>query len=973
MMAAATASVARGMGSGHGNHNRHASLLGLPVQNLAAVYGGMSSALGQRGGIPHGLKLDAIQLSGDFDNNGLRTAPPLAAYNPDFDFEALLFGQGSTINPNALHYSDSPPSLAMEQMSPYATTFNETPSTAPFDDSFDWLTGFENQMSFGNDDVAVVDGSSPSALSTTSQSGISDVMLDGSNHPAPAGTSTMWQASVMGPPQMPANPFASDLNGSVFPDLLQGAPLSPQPATQKMNDPYLSTPPPSMSSLSPAVASGLNNQQKITPPSIGHSSQTAPETPSSLNGGNHGASPVTTITDASRNAIVTALSQCSPSGSRKYSLSAGSPSSSHGSPVSPQLVNLPNTQDLQRYVGAYLTYSHPHMPFIHVPTLSFDANVVQSRAVGVVGSGCLMLSMAAIGALYEREQSRSKELFEFAKKMIFYYLEDRRTGDSRKTDSARKSSASPNANAAVEDESHTPVWLVQAMLINVIYGHNCGDKTASDIASTHCAALVSLAQAAELTQPVRVNADESTDIEMALDDLWNSKTEEDENQEWLRWKTVEERKRTLYGVFIMSSLLVSAYNHSPTLTNSEIHLDLPCDEEFFGAESSTAFYAMGGIQAANHNRMTFHDALGDLLRTNERLHKQKVAGSGAQAHLTDLKPSAFGSFILINALHNYIWETRQRHHNKIWTNEETEKMHRHIEPALKAWQYAWASNPKHSQERPNPYGAGPLSADAVPLLHLAYIRLFVNLSRSKEKFWQRDYEGMAEELAKGNEITQHAEQLSPSSAAAPTVPDPIDEFLQSPSDMDITSPSSAAAPLSSRRDNHLRKAASYAAESLAMSDKLGLTFADFNSQELPLQAAMCAADCAQVLAEWISTLQDRVGPYLGILGDGPIDCSTEPGSLLLDEEDVKLLEKIQGLVTTAEMRVSMEKMAVDEKNPKRADLDGRGGYATRILMCSSMLLDKAVVWPVVHLLARALETHAEHTRLRAEKSVVSKE
>lgn len=96
--------------------------------------------------------------------------------------------------------------------------------------------------------------------------------------------------------------------------------------------------------------------------------------------------------------------------------------------------------------------------------------------------------------------------------------------------------------------------------------------------------------------------------------------------------------------------------------------------------------------------------------------------------MTDLKPSTFGCLILINALHNYIWETRQRHHNKLWTNEETDKMHRHIEPALKAWQVAWESNPHHSVERPNPFGKGPMSADAIPLLDLAYVRLFVNLS-----------------------------------------------------------------------------------------------------------------------------------------------------------------------------------------------------------------------------------------------------
>jgi hypothetical protein len=304
------------------------------------------------------------------------------------------------------------------------------------------------------------------------------------------------------------------------------------------------------------------------------------------------------------------------------------------------------------------------------------------------------------------------------------------------------------------------------MLLNVVYGHNCGDKTAGDIASTHCAALVSLARAAELLRPQPFQSSNQPDVQMTDDDsaspeAWNGGTKAEipeDHQDWYNWKAMEERKRTLYAVFILSSLLVSAYNHTPALTNSEIMLDLPCDEEFWSAETANSFYAKGGARMADHNQITFHDALGELLRTSEKQQQQhhmiqgQPFGSSVNTQdlpKSDLKPSTFGCLVLINALHNYIWETRQRHHNKIWTNEETEKMHRHIEPALKAWQAAWASNPHHSLERPNPYGFGPLSADSIPLLDLAYVRLFVNLSRSKEKFWQRDYDGMAEELSRG--------------------------------------------------------------------------------------------------------------------------------------------------------------------------------------------------------------------------------
>lgn len=180
--------------------------------------------------------------------------------------------------------------------------------------------------------------------------------------------------------------------------------------------------------------------------------------------------------------------------------------------------------------------------------------------------------------------------------------------------------------------------------------------------------------------------------------------------------------------------------------------------------------------------------------------------------------------------------------------------------------------------------------------------------------------------------------------------------------------------MTSRREKHLRKAAFYAADSLAMSGKLGVTFADLTSRELPLQSALCAFDCAQVLAEWIATLQDRVGRYLGILGQDSINLGQMPAIMLLEEEDVKLLGKVREILTSAEMKLNMN-LAPDAMNNVEPALqaDGQGGYAAKILRLTASMLDKAAVWPVTHLMASCLETHANHMRARAEKSVLSSE
>lgn len=992
LMAAANVNVARGGIAP--SHSRHPSLAGLPMQN-DYHFGGMSTALGQRG-INHGLpKLETHSFNNIDFGGGLRTAPAVGGFHPEFDFEGLLFGPGSTINPNALHYSDSPQSMAIDGASPYHQAFPDMSASQTLEENFDWMNGFQHQMSFNEGNENAIDGSSPSAISTASQSGISEVMLDGSNNPATSSAS-MWQQSMMAPPLMTSNPFAMDLGNQGFHDLMNGGPMSPHNLSQKPSDAYFSTPPPSMSSLSPSVMPGITTQGFHPPMNLG------PETPISMNGSMHSILPLASITDSTRQALLAALAQCAPFGGRKYSFSTttSSPLSPHfpgrSNSISDTSRNLPSTHDLQRYIGSYIRYFHPHLPFLHIPTLSFDVPAYANDGRGnpglVGGRGCLILSMAAIGALYEMEQVQSKDLFDSAKKMIQLYLEERRKADVRKADH-RKAGVDHGPRIA-ENSVHTPVWLVQAMLLNVVYGHNCGDKTAGDIASTHCAALVSLARAAELLKPHSAKGQNQQDVHMSdegMSEEWNNagiKGEmPDEQQDWYNWKNMEERKRTLYAVFILSSLLVSAYNHTPALTNSEIMLDLPCDEEFWTAETAQSFYAKGGARMADHNQIRFHEALGELLRSSEKQQQQMANGQGYVEVTSDLRPSTFGCLVLINALHNYIWETRQRHHNKVWTNEETEKMHRHIEPALKAWQAAWASNPHHSLERPNPYGFGPLSADSIPLLDLAYVRLFVNLSRSKEKFWQRDWDGMAEELSRGSEIIQHA-QHSPASNSELT--DPSDNsatssvFVDSPP-TSTSSPEFKATGLpingnhgtsqpvsSSKRERHLRKAAFYAADSLSMSDKLGVTFADFTSRELPLQSAMCAFDCAQVLAEWVATVQERVGRYLGILGKDDIDFGQVPGIMLLEEEDCKLLTKVQEVLNSAEIKMNYELASVGAV-PQRLPGADNCGYGGKILKVTAYMLDRAAIWPVTHLMARSLETQANHMRARAEESVSQRE
>lgn len=892
---------------------------------------------------------------------GLRTAPPRA---DGFTFDQY-FGQNSTINPAQLHVDEAIKSAPAPFMHQFAGGLPTSTSTMDDDEGFDWMRGFSSQMNFGTGyDHAIGEGS-PSVMSAVSHVGFGDASMD-ARKASVQSIGFGWQTGSNPQPLCNVTPFALEDGMSSFPGFIHPSEVM---SPKHLNGHFaaLETIYPTTSHVSSFSPTSALNTQGVQAP-FNHlptfSSEVSSDSSGSINGASRHSSATSVsscaITDTTRQALLLNL---------QPSLLGRKTSQPHlSSPLSPQLgqgqVSLPSTGDLQRYVNAYITYFHPHLPFLHIPTLSFDSPVYTAsirhvngfpgfgEASLIGGGGCLILAMAAIGALYEFERATSKELFDNARWLIRIYLEERRNTPTTTAD-----------GGAAQD---TPLWLVQAMLLNVIYGHNCGDKLSSDIASTHCAALVSLARAADLTKPLpdgrspashRDNyVSSSGDVHMSGDleyhDAWTGAQSYAENEaDWHRWIDMEERKRTLFAIFHLSSLLVSAYNHAPALMNSEVQLDLPCDEDLWSAESARIWTCAGGAFGANQKAIPFANALSNLLEADLRLQQgQQYARSSfgyeipiASSPLSDMRPSTFGCLVLINALHNYIWETRQRHSGRQWTTQQTDAMHAHIEPALRAWQAAWAANPAHRLERPNPYG--PLSADSIPLLDLAYVRLFVNLGQSKEAFWQRDFDAMAEELARGSEIVQHAESNNDDS-------DRDTGSASSKSSKDShTNPNQDETPsmrhareqqkLKTKREHHLRKAAHYAADSLSMSDKLGVTFADFTSRELPVQSAMCAFDCAQVLAEWIATVQERVGRYLGIVGRDDIDYGQVPAIMLLQDEDCKLLEKIASILQKAE-----EKMAHGNgvAVSSLASLSN-AGYGSKVLVVTAYMLERAAVWP----------------------------
>jgi hypothetical protein len=103
--------------------------------------------------------------------------------------------------------------------------------------------------------------------------------------------------------------------------------------------------------------------------------------------------------------------------------------------------------------------------------------------------------------------------------------------------------------------------------------------------------------------------------------------------------------------------------------------------------------------------------------------------------------------------------------------------------------------------------------------------------------------------------------------------------------------------------------------------------------------------------------------------------------MLLEEEDVKLLGKVDEIIRGAEVKMNMDMAQAGSVGggntgtqsgiDSRLHMDDSAGYATKLLRVTAYMFDKAAVWPVTRLITSCLETHANHMRARAEKSILA--
>jgi hypothetical protein len=345
--------------------------------------------------------------------------------------------------------------------------------------------------------------------------------------------------------------------------------------------------------------------------------------------------------------------------------------------VLPKDFRLPSRHGLSRYLESYFRGFDVHLPFVHKPSFSL-ATVAPE----------LLLSMAAIGALYRFEHPQGYTLYFAAKSLVDDQIAQRSahipsylTGESPGNHETGSSMTSPTI--------YIPKHILQTIQALLILLAMCS--------WAHCPIVRdSMSIAGKLVMLVREAA-------LSVDD------ERPDGLTWEEWVRNEERRRTLFVAYVLFNLQSIAFSVPPMILSHEVVLCLPCTEIEWNAQTATQWDELRITNVGAFEERCFQETLSHIL-AGKNVFEQKTV-------------SAFGNYVLIHGCYQQIFFERQASGGFLPFNKSTLRhdVVKVFEAALRAWQNSWEVTAESTLDPCSP--KGPLGFNATALLRLAYIRL----------------------------------------------------------------------------------------------------------------------------------------------------------------------------------------------------------------------------------------------------------
>lgn len=279
---------------------------------------------------------------------------------------------------------------------------------------------------------------------------------------------------------------------------------------------------------------------------------------------------------------------------------------------------LPSCSGLKRYLNAYFECFHPHLPFIHSPTLQLSTCSIE-----------LILAICAAGAQFVFEFNKSQELFYAANRILFerrQIRERQRTEEARNERSTRPSTASQplscNTANSVDGQAQASLDELQCLLCLVVISVWKSDRNLNRTSSELQSSLVYC---------IRKDGLEETDSHVY-------------SSQWRYWAFHESKRRVKTLAFCYVNLQNVAYNIPPVLLGHELQLRLPSSTEEWETQTEDEWKVRKRQFADVHT--TFSQALSHLCASNGDV-------------IINPTPSALGKYALLHGLMQRIFLIQQ--------------------------------------------------------------------------------------------------------------------------------------------------------------------------------------------------------------------------------------------------------------------------------------------------------------------------
>ncbi|KAF6819457.1 AmdA [Colletotrichum musicola] len=336
----------------------------------------------------------------------------------------------------------------------------------------------------------------------------------------------------------------------------------------------------------------------------------------------------------------------------------------------PASFDLPSRHSLSRFLEGYFRGFHIHMSFLHCVTFSVSSV-----------DAILVLSMAAVGALYRFERAKGYQLYEAARFMIRWRFEeetrsalDRLTSDSPQVSSGPRETCGSRTSVQGHDNS---LQLLQAMVVFMAMSSWDDEELVAE-------GLSMSSQVATLARKLKIDEPEPKPTH---DTTWES------------WVAQEERRRTLYVAYVMLNLQSVAFDVPPLILNHELGMDLPSCASTWKAANSAEWSSLRDRYMPPE---PFQKKMGQLL-SGQRIHDSPL--------------SSFGNFVVAHGLLQHVSLARSVFGRQGLGQEFVGTM----EAALRRWQESWEATYESTTDPSSP--KGPMGFNSTAILRLAYVRL----------------------------------------------------------------------------------------------------------------------------------------------------------------------------------------------------------------------------------------------------------